>query len=210
MKSAGKQRSAAMIIGVTGSLGTGKTTVSRMFGRLGAKIIDADRLVHSLLRGDAVLIGALAAGFGKDIRKPDGAVDRRRLARKAFAGRRQVARLNRIVHPAVMKKIAEKAGRITRRDPEAVVVVDAPLLFEAGAEKAFDRIVVVKADPDRQRERAARKAGLSAAEFRRRQRWQLPLAEKIRRADYVVDNNGTRGRTRSRVEEIWREIGGGA
>lgn len=197
-----------MVIGVTGGFGTGKTTVARMFARLGAHVIDADRIVHRLLKLSTPVGKTLVSTFGREILRNDGSIDRQRLARKAFASGRSLTQLNRIIHPVVTRKIKQSIKRIKERDPDSVVVVDAPLLFEADLAKDLDRIVVVAADFSRQLRRLTRERKITPGDIRLRISKQMKLKEKVGLADYVVDNNSTLEHTEAQVRQIWEEIGG--
>lgn len=181
-----------------GAIGAGKSEVARMFGELGALVVDVDVAAHrALQRGD--VRQALARTFGERILRPDGTVDRRALAEAAFAGPERTRRLNRIVHPHVKRAIRRAMGKANGR----IVVVDAALLQEAGADRDCDAVVYVHA-PRALRERRVRsRRGWSAAEMRRRERRQWPAWRKRAAADAVVDNSGPRSRTRAQVRALW-------
>lgn len=194
-----------MIIGITGSFGTGKTTVACMFARLGAEIIDADKIVHNLLKDDAGVKDKLAVRFGNEILGENGEIDRFRLARKAFAADENLGYLNRIIHPIVIKGIRESVEQIKKQSMDSIIVVDAPLLFETGLDAIVDRVVVVTADVSRQAERLTRK-GFRQDEAEARIRRQISLTEKEKRADYVIDNNAALEDTEKEVVKVWKEI----
>lgn len=191
----------AIRVGLTGGFGSGKSTVLLMFRRKGARVLDADAIVHDLFARDAGLRRSIARRFGAEAIGPDGQVDRAGLARRVFASEAERKALEKIVHPAVRRRII---GEL-RRWNKGVAVVDIPLLFETGWTKDFDRIVVVKASRSRRIRRLAAR-GFSARDFQRRARAQWPLARKSRLADFVVDNDGTKARTKQQIDEIWQRL----
>ena len=191
-------------IGLTGGFGTGKSTVAGFFRELGAGIIDADRLARDCLEPDREEYRQAVEEFGEGILKPDGEIDRRALAALVFADPRLRERLNRIIHPTVIRELEE--GMEGMAEPVRVAVI--PLLFETGLEDRFDYVAVVEAAGETVRERTAAARGMSGEEIERRRSAQLPLAEKVRRADFVIDNNGSAGETRRQVEEIWAKLTG--
>ncbi len=195
--------------GLTGGIACGKTAVAEMFAGLGAYILNADTLAHELYRPGEPVYHELVKRFGREIVKPDGAIDRARLAVLAFDGGR-VEELNRIVHPAVIARQQELMAVIGAKDPSAVVLAEAALIFEAGAGKRFDKIIVVTCKPEQKAARLAQRMGIDQAaaqlEVERRMKSQIPDKEKARRADYVIDNSGTLEETRRQVEKVFREL----
>jgi len=177
-----------------------------MFGELGARVVDADVLVHQLYRPGEEVYQELVRRFGPEIVKPDGAIDRVRLAALAFDGGR-VEELNQIVHPAVVRRQEQWMREIAGKDPHAVVMVEAALIFEAGLRDRFDRIIVVACPAEQKAGRLAQRTGRdeawARAEVDRRSRAQLPDAEKMRRADLVIDNSGSVEATRQQVQRIF-------
>ncbi len=191
-------------IGLTGGFGTGKSTVAEFFRELGAGMIDADDLARECLRPGSPEYRKVVGQFGDEILGPDGKIDRKALAGLVFTDRRLRGRLNRIVHPTVIRRLEEELERMT--EPVKVAVI--PLLFETGLEHQFDYVAVVEAGGETVRERTSAARGMSGEEIERRRAAQLPLAEKTRRADFVIDNNGPPGETRRQVEEIWAKLTG--
>jgi len=193
-------------VGLTGGIACGKSTVAKMFGELGAHVVDADVLVHQLYRPGEEVYGELVRRFGQEIVKPGGEIDRARLAALAFDGGR-VEELNRIVHPAVVRRQEQWMREIAGKEPHAVVMVEAALIFEAGLRDRFDRTIVVTCNAEQKAGRLAQRTGLGEAEARaeveRRSRAQLPDAEKMRRADFVIDNSGPAEATRQQVQRIF-------
>lgn len=196
-------------VGLTGGIACGKSTVARMFSELGAQVVDADVLVHELYRPGEEVYQELVRRFGREIVKADGEIDRAKLAAAAFDGGR-VEELNKIVHPAVIRRQEEWMRDIVARDPNAVVIVEAALILEAGAGKRFDKIVVVTCTPEQKVERLASRTGLNhmeaRAEVERRTKAQLSDEEKARRADYVIDNCGPIEAMRGQVQRVFAEL----
>ncbi|MBI4313513.1 MAG: dephospho-CoA kinase [Candidatus Omnitrophica bacterium] len=191
------------MIGVTGNFGTGKSTVAEMFGRRGAVAISADGIARAVLQKSRIR-RRLARRFGAEVVTPAG-VDKRLLARRGFSSKKNWDDLCRIIHPEVLRRTREKLKAIFRRRPDAVVVLDVPLLIESGMASWVDPLVVVKAGRRTQRARLVRKGWLPA-EVRRRLRWQMPLEKKVNMADVVIDNDGSRRSTESQVQRLWKRL----
>jgi len=193
-------------VGLTGGMACGKSVVAKMFSDLGARVIYADKIAHDLYQPGQPVHEELIKRFGHEIVKPDGEIDRAKLAAIAF-GNGRVEELNKIVHPAVVRRQEQLMYEISVREPNAVVLVEAALIFEAGVKNRFAKMVVVTCRPDQKITRYAQRAGLdetaAGAEIERRSRAQLPDEEKMRRADYVIDNSGSLERTRQQVERIY-------
>ena len=193
-------------VGLTGGIACGKSTVAAMFAELGAKVVDADAIVHQLYRPGEEVYQELIRRFGQEIVRGDGEIDRARLAAAAFDGGR-VDELNKIVHPAVIRRQEQWMREAGADGPNEIVVVEAALILEAGARERFDKIVVVTCKPEQKVARLARRAGISEsqarAEVERRTRAQFSDEEKSRRADFVIDNSGSLDATRSQVQEIF-------
>jgi dephospho-CoA kinase len=196
-------------VGLTGGIACGKSTVAKMFADLGVHIIDADLIAHELYRPGQEVYIELIKRFGSVIAKPNGEIDRAKLAAAAFDGGR-VEELNKIVHPAVLRRQEQWMREIGAKDPYAIMMVEAALIFEAGARDHFDKIIVVTCKPAQKMARLARRTGMSEAqsksEVERRSRAQMPDDEKMRRADFVIDNSGPVDVTRHQVERIYAEI----
>ncbi|MBU0661916.1 dephospho-CoA kinase [Candidatus Micrarchaeota archaeon] len=193
------------VVGLTSSIACGKSSVARAFAEMGAELIDADEIVHELYRKPA-MVTKIRVAFGKGAIKNKGGkkiVNREVLAELVFSDARKLKKLNSIVHPAVVREI----GRKIRRARKKIIVVDAPLLFEAKLAKMFDVVVAVKAGRKNQIARL-RKRGLSTREACARIASQMPLREKVKLADYAIDTNGTRRETMRQVRGIYREITG--
>jgi len=180
-----------------------------MFAEQGAHIVDADLIAHELYRPGQQVYQELVRRFGQEILKPDGEIDRAKLASAVFDGGR-VEELNKIVHPAVIRRQEQWTRDIAAKDPYAVIMVEAALIFEASVRDRFDKIIVVTCKPAQKIERMAGRAGMSQAEARaeveRRSRAQMADDEKIRRSDFVIDNSGPVDVTRQQVERIYAEL----
>jgi dephospho-CoA kinase len=196
-------------VGLTGGVACGKSTVARMFADLGAHIADADTIVHELYRSGQDVYQELVKRFGQDIVNSDGEIDRAKLATAAFDGGR-VEELNKIVHPAVIRAQEQWMRGLGAKDPYAVAIVEAALIFEAGVKDRFDRIMVVACKPAQKAVRFAQRTGMPEVDARldveRRNKAQIPDEEKARRADFVIDNSGSLEETRHQVQRIYAEL----
>jgi dephospho-CoA kinase len=204
-------------VGLTGGIASGKSVVGEMFVALGAHLVQADRIAHSLMQPGEAVYNEVVRHFGRGILNPDGSVNRTKLAEAAFGpaddpGDRasRVEELNRIVHPAVIRSQDEWMEAVGRKDPRAVAIVEAALILEAGAADRFDRLIVVTCDPEQRAERfaARQKVDMETArrEVARRMAAQLPDAEKIKKAQFVIDNSGPLGNTRQQVARVWEKL----
>lgn len=192
-------------VGLTGNIGTGKSSVARLLARHGAVVIDADALARQATDDPAVL-ERVAAEVGADLVK-DGRLDRAATAARVFGDDRARSALNAIVHPWVAARRAELEAELASTEPRPRVVVhDVPLLFETGLERDVDLVVVVSAPLAARVSRLAERSGLTEAEVLVRDAAQLPLAEKMARADYVVDNSGSEQDLEERVAHLWEEL----
>ena len=196
-------------VGLTGGVACGKSTVAKMFADLGANIVDADIIAHELYRPGQEVLQELVQHFGTEILKPDGELDRAKLATLVFDGGR-VEELNKIVHPAVIRKQDEWMHSLGEKDRYAVAIVEAALILEAGVKDHFDRIMVVTCKPAQKVARFAQRTGMNddaaRAEVERRTKAQMPDEEKARRADFVIDNSGPVEETRHQVQRIYSEL----
>ena len=203
-------------VGLTGGIASGKSVVGEMFVARGAHLVQADRIAHSLMQPGEAVYNEVVRHFGREILNPDMTVNRAGLAEAAFGrvaeGNRvsRVQELNRIVHPAVIRSQDGWMQEIGRQDPHAVAVVEAALILEAGARDHFDRIVVVTCGEEQRRARfaARQKIDLDSArnEVARRMAAQLPDEEKIKAADFVIDNCGSLESTREQVQRVWAKL----
>lgn len=193
-----------LVIGITGGVGTGKSTVSSILAELGSEVIYTDRLAHQLIRPDGPAYAQLLSAFGSGILARDGSIDRHRLAQLAFAGREEADRINSIVHPLVVAVVEARLEELARAATKpSALVLDVPLLYESGLDRLCDLVWVVDAQPAVRSRRVAKRDGAAASGMLAREAWQMPMAEKIRRADAVIDNSGCRQTTRAQVERLW-------
>jgi dephospho-CoA kinase len=192
-----------IILGVTGSLGTGKSFVASVLRSLGAKVLDADRMAHESLAKGSASYKRIVKLFGSGVLDKSGKINRSKLAGLVFKNKQALKKLNGIIHPDVIRKIKYN---IRKAREDAVVVIDAPLLVEARLTGMVDKLIVVKASKKNQYRRCARSLGIGKEECERRLRNQMPLAKKLKLADYVIRNDHTKSRTRSQVKQIWRQL----
>ena len=180
--------SAAMIlVGLTGGIATGKSTVAGMFKRCGAVVIDADVLARDVVQPGKPAWREIVKAFGKTVLNPDRTLNRPALGLKVFGHPAKLRQLERIIHPRVAREQIRLTKQAALNDPRAIVIYDVPLLFEAGIDKRVDATIVVTADRETQIARLRKRNGLSRAEALCRIKSQMPLAEKRRRADYTLD-----------------------
>ena len=193
-------------VGLTGGIGSGKSTVSEAFARLGAKVLDADEVAREVVLPGKPAWTKLRHTFGSEFFHPDGRLNRSKLRRLVFADPEQRSRLNAIVHPEVMREIDFRFEQLTSSAEHAVVLVDVPLLIEVGVAHRFDKVVVVYANESVQVMRLMQRDGLSREEARQALSVQIDLREKAKKADFVIDNSGTPGETQAQVEKVWQEL----
>lgn len=199
----------ARVIGLTGGLASGKSTVAAMLRDLGAVVVDADAIVRELQEPGTPVYRAIVEAFGPDVVRSDGSLDRSALASRIFVDPVARQRLNAIMHPRVRERIRQEVADLQARIPAgAVVVLDVPLLLDTAPRDAFsiDGVIVVVVDEATQIARFRARTGLSEEEARQRLRAQRPLREKVAEADWVIDNNGSPEETRRQVEALWRRL----
>ena len=204
------------VVGLTGGIGTGKSTVARMLAALGAVVIDSDRIVHELQAPGAPLVAEIGEAFGGAVLLPDGSLDRAALGALVFRDEAARKRLNAIVHPAVGREIARRL-EAARAAGAALVVLDIPLLFEtrlhgsaSRANLGVEAIVVVYAPRSLQIRRQLERNGYGREEAERRVDAQLSIEEKRALADHVIDNAGSLEETERQVRELYQRLIGGA
>ena len=192
-----------LLVGLTGSIATGKSTVSRMFAHLGARVIDADVLAREVVMPGQPAYGRIVEEFGPQVVQEDGSLDRKALGAVVFADAAKRRRLEEITHPAIGARQRRILSVLDEEAFEGVVIWDAALLFEGGGTAKMDRVVVVYADPETERRRLMERDGLSDAGARARIGSQMPVAEKAKLADHVIDNSGTREETERQVRAVY-------
>jgi dephospho-CoA kinase len=203
-----------VVIGLSGGIGSGKSTVARLLEKLGATLIDADAIVHELQAPGSPMLDELAAAFGPEIIDDQGALDRKALADRVFRDPEARVRLGRIVHPPVIAEMMRRAAAAIEAG-EPMVLLDIPLLFEgrktgtgSSAHMRFDATVAVWVPPSAQVERTMARDGCSAEEAKRRIDAQLPIDEKRDMADHVIDNSGSPEQTEAQVAALYARLVG--
>ena len=191
------------ILGITGSFGSGKSTVAKMFALHGARLIDADKIAHNVIKPGNIAYKKIIVGFGKGILDKNSRIDRKMLARIVFNDKKLLQKLNKIVHPqiiGIIKKQIKNAGA-------KAIILDAPLLIEAGLKGLVDKIIVVKISKEKQIRRLIKNTSLGRVDILKRIRSQVPLHVKSRFADFIIDNSGTIEETKRQVNEICKKLG---
>lgn len=193
-------------VGLTGGLASGKSFVGQALADLGCHLIRADELGHAVLMPGGEVYQAVVEEFGSGILEPGGAIDRRKLAAQVFGRPERLEALNRLVHPPVIRREEELSEEYAARDPQGMVVVEAAILIETGHHKRFDRIVLAVCSREQQIERAIERDRLSREEVLARLERQMPLAEKRKFADYIIDTGGLKEETLRQVEKTYRSL----
>jgi dephospho-CoA kinase len=195
-----------LIVGLTGGVASGKTTVSQVLKEEGAYIIDADQTARELVQPHTPAWKELVRAFGKDILREDGSIHRKKLADKVFADLRQRKLLNKILHPRIRKEMERRAKAIGQKDPEAIVVIDAPLLVELGDHRKMDKLIVVTSTQTQQIKRLKKRDGISPEEARRIFSSQMPVEEKVKLADFVIRNEGSFQETKEKTRKVFQDL----
>ena len=200
-------------VGLTGGIAAGKSVVGAMFASLGAHVIQADQLAHDLMQPGKPVYKQIVRHFGMEILDPDRTINRGRLAELAFGvpGKRShIAELNAIVHPVVIAEQEAWMDKIGMDHPDAIAVVEAALLLEAGMKSHFDRLIVVTCKPEQRIQRWMERVHVdeptARAEVARRVAAQFPDDEKVKAADYVIDNSATLEETRRQVQDVFAKL----
>jgi len=191
-----------IVAGLTGSVASGKSTVSRMFGALGAYVIDWDVLAREVVRPYQTAWNSIVDYFGAGILNGDMTLNREKLGKIVFDDPEKLEVLNRITHPAVIEADEERVEEIGRNDPDAIVLKDIPLLFEIGYQANVDKTIVVNVGEENQLRRMVDR-GFDPAEAQKRISAQMPLSEKIELADFVIQNDGSLAETEKQVKDIF-------
>ncbi len=195
---------AMILVGLTGGVATGKSTVANMFKQCGAAVIDADELARNIVKPDKPAWQEIVKLFGKEILDPDRTIDRHTLGAIIFRHTAKRRALERIIHPRVAQEQMRLTRQAARNNPNAVVIYDVPLLFEAGIDKRVDQTIVVTADRETQIARLKKRNGLTHADALRRIKSQMPLAEKRRRAHFVIDGTSPPASLKKQVRKLYR------
>jgi dephospho-CoA kinase len=196
------------LIGLTGGIASGKSTVGKRFAELGAVVVDADVLAREVVEPGTPGLAEIERVFGPSVISPDGSLNRPALGAIIFADSDMRAQLNAITHPAIWKRGKELFAAAEADDPNVIIVYDVPLLAEAAEDRpmTFDRIVVVQADAATRIERMVNQRGMSREEAERRLRAQASDADRLKLADVVIDSDGTLEHTIEQVDTLWAEL----
>lgn len=195
-----------IIAGLTGGIASGKSTVSKYLSEAGAKIIDADAIAREVVKPGTPGYDAILAFFGRPILLPGGDIDRKRLGEIIFNDPEKKARLDAIVHPLVFERSAEMIARIAAETPDAVVIMDVPLLMEAGMERGLAEVIVVYVPESLQLERLMNRDGIDEQAAMARIRSQMPIEEKRKRATLVIDNSSSRSDSRRQTLAVFNRL----
>jgi len=193
-------------VGLTGGLASGKSLVGRSLADLGCFLIQADELGHQVIDQGGETYEAVVATFGKEILDPDGTINRRRLAAIVFADHpdapQQLAKLNALIHPHVKMREQSLRDAFAEQHPDGVAVTEAAILVETGSYKDYDRLIVAVCRPEQQIERAMERNGASRDEVLNRLRRQMPLDDKVKYADFVIDTSGSKENTLAQTRAV--------
>jgi len=193
-------------VGLTGGLACGKTLVGEALARLGCLLVQADELGHEVLAPGGEAYEAVVQEFGSDILGKDGQIDRRALAARVFGSPDRLARLNALVHPPVLRREQQLLEEFAAREPHGIAVVEAAILIETGSYRRFDRIILVTCLEEQQVERALRRDGAQIEDIRARLSRQMPLEEKRKFADFVIDTSGDKEDTLRQTRAVYESL----
>ena len=195
-----------LLVGLTGGIATGKSTVTAMLASPSVRVVDADALAREVVEPGTPALGQIVAEFGREVLQADGRLDRARLGEIVFPDPVKRKRLEAITHPAIRARFEKIMADLERAGWDGILIWDAALLVESGGNKKMDRLVVVTTDAATQLRRLMARDGVSEEAARARTASQMPLAVKARYADYVVDNSGAPAQTEARVREVYRAL----
>jgi dephospho-CoA kinase len=195
-----------LIVGLTGSMGSGKTTAASILAELGARIIDADVICRELVLPNHPAWEEITHTFGKAILKEDLTIDRTQLANIVFNDKNKKTLLENILHPKVIEEEMRLCGQIFKADPQSIVVIDAALLIESGNYKKVDKVIVVTCDQESLIRRAMKRSSLTRKEAKLRIQNQMPQEEKVKQADYILQNDGTLEDFKAKVKNLYIEL----
>ena len=190
-------------VGLTGGLASGKSFVGRALADLGCYLIEADKLGHEVMMPDGEAYDGIVREFGTSILDAEGRISRRKLSGIVWHDPERLAKLNSLVHPPVQKREEDRMAEIARADPGAIAVVEAAILVETGRYKSFDRLIVVTCAAEQQMERALERGSYNKEEILARLARQLPMEEKLKVADYVIDTSGSKEATLEQVRKVY-------
>jgi len=196
-----------LIVGLTGGIVSGKTTVTQIFKRLGAKIIDLDEIAREIVNPQQKAWKKIVQNFGVEILKDNQEINRKKLAKIVFSNQEKLNLLNQITHPVIIEVMKKQLNQISNQTTgDVICLIDAPLLFEAHIEHMMDKIIVVYINEKEQMTRLLQREGLSKDDAIKRIRAQMPIDDKVHLADYVIDNSFSLEQTKEQVFQLWREL----
>ncbi len=195
-----------LVLGVTGGVASGKSTVAGMLAELGASIVDFDMLAREVVAPGRPGFQEIVAYFGKEVIGEDGHLDRKRLSEIVFQDPAKRRKLERMTHPRILEAFMCRLRQLAEKDPRAIVQAVVPLLFEVGLEPLVHKVLVVYVSPDIQIERLMERDQISREEARRILAAQMPIDQKAARADFVIRNEGDVEETRKQVTDLWRQL----
>lgn len=197
----------ALIVGLTGGIVSGKTTVADMFRELGADIIDADIIAREVVRPKEKAWEKIVKHFGVGILRENQEINRKKLGNIVFSDKNKLKLLNQITHPEITELIKKKLENIiNNNNRNNVCIVDVPLLFETGFENMMNKIIVVYLDPKKQINRLMKRNNLTREDALKRIKTQIPIEEKVKMADYIIDNSNSLEYTKKQVLHLWEEL----
>ena len=195
-------------VGLTGGLASGKTFVGKTLADLGCLLIRNDEIGHQVIQPDGEAYDAVVREFGASILMPDGTIDRRKLAGIVFHDPERLAKLNALVHPPVRARTRQLLEEYAASHPDGVAVVEAAIMVETGSYRDYEKLIVAVCSVEQQIERAMARDGMTREEVLERLNRQMPLEEKVKYADYLVDTSGTKEETQARVHAIYETLAG--
>jgi dephospho-CoA kinase len=193
-------------VGLTGGLASGKSCVGRTLRELGCHLIQADELGHAVLAPGGEAYDSVVLEFGRSVLDESGAIDRRKLAGVVFGNAERLAMLNSFVHPAVIRREEQLIEEAARADPHGIAVVEAAILIETGSFRRFNRLILVVCTEEQQIQRAMSRDHCTREEAEARLRRQMPLAEKRKYADFIIDSSGTKENTAHQTREVYQAL----
>lgn len=193
-------------VGLTGGLASGKSFVASHLARLGCHVVRADDLGHAVIAPGGEAWGPVVAAFGNGILKENGEIDRRTLGALVFDRPERLAALNAIMHPPIFRRQARLIAAAEAADPRGIAVVEAAIMFETGSHVRYQKIIVAACTEAQQIERAIKRDALTREQVEARLARQLPLADKVKRADYVIDTSGTKEDTVRQTEQVYESL----
>ncbi len=196
-----------LMVGLTGGIVSGKSTVSEMFRQLGAQVIDADQIAHTIVSPGEKAWHSIVEYFGKEILIKNQQINRKKLAKIVFADKKKLEMLNSITHPEILAVINRRICQLkSNYNQDLICIIDAPLLFEANLADRMDKIIVVFISQEEQTKRLLLRDNFTEEEALRRIQSQIPLTSKLSWADYVIDNSFSREQTKKQVEQVWEKL----